>query len=60
MADDIRAASDHLREVVGFDGPFHVVAASFSGGAAALHAAYRLGLEHTPIRRMLSAARSCG
>ncbi|MBT2539757.1 alpha/beta fold hydrolase [Streptomyces sp. ISL-44] len=41
VANDIRAASDHLRQVVGFDGPLHVVAASFSGGAAALHAAYR-------------------
>ncbi|MFB7260766.1 alpha/beta hydrolase family protein [Streptomyces nojiriensis] len=41
VANDIRAASDHLRQLVGFDGPFHVVAASFSGGAAALHAAYR-------------------
>ncbi|MFF3675914.1 alpha/beta hydrolase [Streptomyces sp. NPDC002120] len=43
VSNDIRAASDHLRQVVGFDGPFHVVAASFSGGAAALHAAHRPG-----------------
>ncbi|MFD9418186.1 alpha/beta hydrolase [Streptomyces goshikiensis] len=43
VANDIRAACDHLRQLVGFDGPLHVVAASFSGGAAALHAAYRPG-----------------
>ncbi|MFE3560504.1 alpha/beta fold hydrolase [Streptomyces sp. NPDC059193] len=41
VANDIRAAADHLREAAGVDRPVHVVAASFSGGAAALHAAYR-------------------
>lgn len=41
VANDIRAAGDHLREAAGIDSPVHVVAASFSGGAAALHAAYR-------------------
>ncbi|MCY0930979.1 alpha/beta hydrolase [Streptomyces sp. H27-H1] len=41
VANDIRAASDHLRAEVGMDRPVHVIAASFSGGAAALHAAYR-------------------
>ncbi|MGW7029157.1 alpha/beta hydrolase [Streptomyces xanthophaeus] len=41
VANDIRAASDHLRAEAGVDRPVHVIAASFSGGAAALHAAYR-------------------
>ncbi|MFJ6054672.1 alpha/beta hydrolase [Streptomyces sp. NPDC092307] len=41
VANDIRAASDHLRAEAGMDRPVHVIAASFSGGAAALHAAYR-------------------
>ncbi len=40
VANDIRAASDHLRESTGRPGPVHVIAASFSGGAAALHAAH--------------------
>ncbi|MDH6135688.1 alpha-beta hydrolase superfamily lysophospholipase [Kitasatospora sp. MAA4] len=38
IANDIRAASDHLVEITGRPGPVHVLAASFSGGAAALHA----------------------
>ncbi|GAA2655633.1 alpha/beta fold hydrolase [Streptomyces spororaveus] len=41
IANDIRAASDRLRQEIGVDGPLHVIAASFSGGAAALHAASR-------------------
>ncbi|MGR8012211.1 alpha/beta hydrolase [Streptomyces hypolithicus] len=41
VANDIRAACDHLREQAGGPGPVHVIAASFSGGAAALHAAHR-------------------
>lgn len=41
VANDIRAASDHLRTEAGVDRPVHVIAASFSGGAAALHAAHR-------------------
>ncbi|WP_042459597.1 alpha/beta hydrolase [Streptacidiphilus jiangxiensis] len=40
VANDIRAASDHLRSSTGQSGPVHVIAASFSGGAAALHAAH--------------------
>ncbi|WP_407841417.1 alpha/beta hydrolase [Streptomyces sp. DSM 116496] len=41
VANDIRAAADHLREQTGLDGPLHVIAASFSGGAAALYAGSR-------------------
>ncbi|KOV29101.1 alpha/beta hydrolase [Streptomyces sp. XY431] len=41
VANDIRAAGDHLRSHVGQPGPVHVIAASFSGGAAALHASHR-------------------
>ncbi|MFE7487327.1 alpha/beta hydrolase [Kitasatospora sp. NPDC057541] len=41
VTNDIRAACDHLRAVTGRPGPVHVIAASFSGGAAALHAAHR-------------------
>ncbi|GAA0397828.1 alpha/beta hydrolase [Streptomyces luteireticuli] len=41
VANDIRAAGDRLRAVTGLDRPVHVIAASFSGGAAALHAAHR-------------------
>ncbi|MFI8266654.1 alpha/beta hydrolase [Streptomyces sp. NPDC085665] len=41
VANDIRAAGDHARRELGAAGPVHVIAASFSGGAAALHAAYR-------------------
>ncbi|MFJ3882013.1 alpha/beta hydrolase [Streptomyces sp. NPDC090077] len=41
VANDIRAAGDHLRRETGAAGPPHVIAASFSGGAAALHAASR-------------------
>lgn len=41
VANDIRAAGDHLRVESGLDRPVHVIAASFSGGAAALHAAHR-------------------
>ncbi|MFF2044155.1 alpha/beta hydrolase [Kitasatospora sp. NPDC058170] len=40
VANDIRAAGDHLRAHAGATGPVHVIAASFSGGAAALHAAH--------------------
>ncbi|MFJ1757629.1 alpha/beta hydrolase [Kitasatospora sp. NPDC088134] len=39
IANDIRAAADHLRQATGTRLPVHVIAASFSGGAAALHAA---------------------
>ncbi|MFB8236172.1 alpha/beta hydrolase [Kitasatospora purpeofusca] len=38
VANDIRAAADHIRETGGTRLPVHVIAASFSGGAAALHA----------------------
>ncbi len=38
VANDIRAACDHLAVVAGRPGPVHVIAASFSGGAAAMHA----------------------
>ncbi|MEU6236697.1 alpha/beta fold hydrolase [Kitasatospora sp. NPDC047058] len=41
VTNDIRAACDHVRMLTGRSGPVHVVAASFSGGAAALHAAHR-------------------
>ncbi|MFG2842580.1 alpha/beta hydrolase [Kitasatospora sp. NPDC048296] len=41
VANDIRAAGDHLRAHTGAAGAVHVIAASFSGGAAALHAAHR-------------------
>ncbi|MFI5756655.1 alpha/beta hydrolase [Streptomyces sp. NPDC051569] len=41
VTNDIRAAGDHLRAYTGWPGPTHVIAASFSGGAAALHAAHR-------------------
>ncbi|MFE9403990.1 alpha/beta hydrolase [Streptomyces sp. NPDC006530] len=41
VANDIRAACDHIREQTGQSGPVHVIAASFSGGAAAMHAAHR-------------------
>ncbi|MFI9329409.1 alpha/beta hydrolase [Kitasatospora sp. NPDC052868] len=43
VTNDIRAAGDHLRAHTGRPGPVHVIAASFSGGAAALHAAHRPG-----------------
>ncbi|MFJ3215046.1 alpha/beta hydrolase [Kitasatospora sp. NPDC086801] len=43
IANDIRAASEHLTEIAGRPGPVHVIAASFSGGAAALHAGHRPG-----------------
>ena len=41
VTNDVRAAGDHLRAHTGRPGPVHVIAASFSGGAAALHAAHR-------------------
>ncbi|MEU4507380.1 alpha/beta fold hydrolase [Streptomyces sp. NPDC024089] len=41
VANDIRAACDHLRAQTTRSGPVHVIAASFSGGAAALHAAHQ-------------------
>ncbi|RGD59267.1 alpha/beta fold hydrolase [Kitasatospora xanthocidica] len=41
IANDIRAASGHLAEIADRPGRVHVVAASFSGGAAALHAGSR-------------------
>ncbi|MEV7183378.1 alpha/beta fold hydrolase [Kitasatospora sp. NPDC093102] len=41
IANDIRAASGHLAEIANHPGPVHVIAASFSGGAAALHAGSR-------------------
>ncbi|MET8626779.1 alpha/beta fold hydrolase [Kitasatospora sp. NPDC004669] len=41
VANDIRAACDHLRTHTSTAGAVHVIAASFSGGAAALHAAHR-------------------
>ncbi|UQI49801.1 lysophospholipase (plasmid) [Streptomyces sp. HU2014] len=41
VTNDIRAAGDHLRTQSGPDQPVHVIAASFSGGAAALHTAHR-------------------
>ncbi|WP_424888995.1 alpha/beta hydrolase [Streptomyces sp. XH2] len=41
VADDIRAACDHVRAGSGLDRPASVIAASFSGGAATLHAAHR-------------------
>ncbi|MFI1177556.1 alpha/beta hydrolase [Streptomyces melanogenes] len=41
VANDTRAACDHLRAESGVEEPVHVIAASFAGGAAALHAAYR-------------------
>ncbi|MEU1375961.1 alpha/beta fold hydrolase [Streptomyces triculaminicus] len=41
VTNDIRAACDHLRSESGLDRPVHVIAASFSGGAAALHAGHR-------------------
>ncbi|MFI6056103.1 alpha/beta hydrolase [Streptomyces violascens] len=43
IANDIRAASDHLSEHTGRPTPVHVLAASFAGGAAALHASTRPG-----------------
>ncbi|MFC5149912.1 alpha/beta hydrolase [Streptomyces aureoversilis] len=43
VANDVRAACDHVRAVGGFDRPVSVLAASFSGGAATLHAAHRPG-----------------
>ncbi|MFJ9605870.1 alpha/beta hydrolase [Kitasatospora sp. NPDC101176] len=43
VTNDIRAASDHLGEHTDRSGPLHVIAASFSGGAACLHAAHRPG-----------------
>ncbi|QMU73309.1 alpha/beta hydrolase [Streptacidiphilus sp. P02-A3a] len=43
VANDIRAASDHLTDVTDRPGPVHVIAASFSGGAAAMHTARRPG-----------------
>ncbi|MFF2192843.1 alpha/beta hydrolase [Streptomyces sp. NPDC058157] len=41
VANDIRAAVDQVRREWGLGGAPHVIAASFSGGAAALHAAHR-------------------
>lgn len=41
VANDIRAACDHVRGHLGHQGPVQVIAASFSGGAAALYAAHR-------------------
>ncbi|MFD5900076.1 alpha/beta hydrolase [Streptomyces microflavus] len=41
VTNDIRAAGHHLLTHTGQQGPVHVIAASFSGGAAALHAAHR-------------------
>ncbi|MFI0740172.1 alpha/beta hydrolase [Streptomyces sp. NPDC021100] len=41
VANDIRAACDHLRTVAASDRAVDVIAASFSGGAAALHTAHR-------------------
>lgn len=41
VTNDIRGACDHLRAHTGRPGPVHVIAASFSGGAAALYAAHR-------------------
>ncbi len=41
VTNDVRAACDHLRAQTGQAGPVHVIAASFSGGAVALHAAHR-------------------
>ncbi|MEU3876605.1 alpha/beta fold hydrolase [Streptomyces sp. NPDC029704] len=41
VANDIKAAADHLRAESGLRRPVHLIAASFSGGAAALHAAHR-------------------
>ncbi|GAB7183457.1 lysophospholipase alpha-beta hydrolase superfamily protein [Kitasatospora sp. Ki12] len=38
VANDIRSAGDHLAELTGRPGTVHVVSASFSGGAAAMHA----------------------
>ncbi|MCX4546569.1 alpha/beta fold hydrolase [Streptomyces sp. NBC_01565] len=43
VANDIRAACDRLREESGSGGSLHVIAASFSGGAAALYAGSRPG-----------------
>ncbi|GAA2157075.1 alpha/beta fold hydrolase [Kitasatospora kazusensis] len=43
VANDIRAAADHLAEITNRPGPVHVIAASFSGGAAAVHAGRRPG-----------------
>ena len=39
VANDIRAASDHLAQITDRPGPVHVISASFSGGAAAMHTA---------------------
>ncbi|WP_367140698.1 MULTISPECIES: alpha/beta hydrolase [Streptomyces] len=41
VANDIQAACDHLRATSGLNRPAAVIAASFSGGAATLHAAHR-------------------
>ncbi|MBO0654777.1 alpha/beta fold hydrolase [Streptomyces triculaminicus] len=41
VTNDIRAACDHVRAESGKNVPVHVIAASFSGGAAALHAGRR-------------------
>ncbi|MEW1545864.1 alpha/beta hydrolase [Streptomyces tsukubensis] len=41
VANDVRAAGEHVNEHTGRSGPVHVIAASFAGGAAALHAARR-------------------
>ncbi|MGE7435473.1 alpha/beta hydrolase family protein [Kitasatospora sp. NPDC001175] len=43
VTNDIRAAADHLRAHTSNTGSVHVIAASFSGGAACLHAAHRPG-----------------
>ncbi|MEU5430918.1 alpha/beta fold hydrolase [Streptomyces olivoreticuli] len=43
VANDVRAACDHLRAGSSLDRPVSVIAASFSGGAATLNAAYRPG-----------------
>ncbi|MFC5722069.1 alpha/beta hydrolase [Streptomyces gamaensis] len=41
VSNDIRAAGHYLKRESGLQQPVHVIAASFSGGAAALHAAHR-------------------
>ncbi|SEG61976.1 hypothetical protein SAMN05444920_103513 [Nonomuraea solani] len=41
VVNDVQAACDHLRSQTGWDGPVHVISASFSGGACALFAGHR-------------------
>ncbi|MGA4541880.1 alpha/beta hydrolase [Uniformispora flossi] len=41
VANDVRAAVDHVRRSTGWPGPVHVVSASFSGGACARFAGHR-------------------